>query len=54
MENFFKKRLFFVAKKLRPTEAHFFANKKKSLKKIWNVWLDWLQKKIPFKLMNEI
>ena len=34
MENVFEKRLFFVVLKLRPTEAHFKANKKRSLKKL--------------------
>ena len=45
MENFFEKRLFFVVLKLRPTEAHFGTNKKRSLKKIWNVWLEMASRK---------
>ena len=52
VESFFEKRLFFVAQKLRPTEAHFGANKKRSLKKTWNVGRDWLLKKIPIKIGN--
>ena len=36
MENVCEKRLFFVVFKLRPTEAHFKANKKRSLSKLWN------------------
>ena len=31
--------------KLRPTEAHFGTNKKRSLKKIWNVWLEMASRK---------
>ena len=46
MENFFEKRLFFVVLKLRPTEAHFGTNKKRSLKKIWNEWLEIASRKI--------
>ena len=46
VENIFEKRLFFVVKKERPTEATFLTNKKRSLKKFWNGTRDWLLKKI--------
>ena len=52
VESFFEKRLFFVVRKLRPTEAHFGANKKGSLKKTCNVGRDWLLKKIPINWFN--
>ena len=46
MESLFEKRLFFAGLKLRPTEAHFEPNKKRSLIKACNVMLEIASKRL--------